>query len=187
MEREEIGSGPDRAVSFYGNPIKAGEIFFSPEDIWISSVKYFEYCKNNPIEVEMPNFNTGIPVTINKPRAMSIEGLCNYLRIPLSKWKKYADEAKFDKFHLVCEYVSQVIFQQNYELAAVKELDASLIIRKLGLADKREEKRTMDLPIFNILPIEAKPKELPEETTVESIDIEIIEEKPLFNEGDLDD
>jgi hypothetical protein len=187
MAIDDNSEGTTGVASYYGNPIKAGEIFFSPNDVWTSATKYFIYCKNNPVIVQIPNFNTGLPVDIKKPRAMSIEGFCNYLRIPLSKWRVYSDDKRHDKFHVVCEYVAQVIFQQNYELAAVKELDSALIIRKLGLADKREEKRTLDLPIFNITPIEATPKALPEETTIANADIEIIEEKPLFNEGDLDD
>jgi hypothetical protein len=187
MSEEEIGNGPvdTRVVSFYSSPLKAkNEVFEKPEDIWVTGVKYFEYCKNNPIKTEQPNFRNGGAIELDKPRAMSIEGFCTYLGIPLSKWKRYATDKRFEHLHEVCEYVEQVIYAQLFELAAVRELDSAIIIRKLGLAEKKEETITLEQPILNFTPI-PNTQEIDLQASSIRDDVKQIEDKPLFDDDEL--
>ncbi len=136
---------PDFATRFKtGNQIwkarsKHGrdKIFSDPEILWSACVEYFEWVDANPLwEVKSYQFQ-GAPVQdqIPKMRAMTIGGLCIFLDIDFTTWKDYLVHPDYSR---VCTKVEQIIRDQKFSGAAADQLNASIIARDLGLADKTD-------------------------------------------------
>lgn len=112
-------------------------IFSAPEQIWTAACEYFEWVEDNPLwEDKVTSFqgvNTHEPIA--KMRAMTIDGLCVFLDIARRTWDEY--RAKED-FSPVVTRVESVIRSQKFAGAAADLLNANIIARDLGLADKSE-------------------------------------------------
>lgn len=122
-----------RARSSHGrNPI-----FDNPDQLWASCEEYFEWVENNPLmEDRIISFQgeaTHVPVA--KMRAMTISGLCIFLDIARKTWDDY--QIRKD-FIAVCKRVEQIIRDQKFTGAAADLLNANIIARDLGLADRQE-------------------------------------------------
>lgn len=113
-------------------------IFATPEDLWFKACEYFEWVENNPL-YEMKAFNCGemgiVQEPIAKIRAMTLMGLCFFLDISDDTWLNYS---KNEDFFGVCNDIKRVIFTQKFEGASAGLLNASIISRELGLADKTD-------------------------------------------------
>lgn len=94
-----------------------------------------------------------------KMRPFSLEGFCNYADIVINTFKNYeklevdADSTEEEKkkakdFLIVTSHVRQIIENQQFEGAASGFLNANIIARKLGLADKQETKINTEQPLF---------------------------------------
>lgn len=68
-------------------------------------------------------------------RAMTMMGLCFYLDIGTSTFHDYKQNEDFSE---VIAKIEQVIFTQKFEGAAADLLNANIISRELGLADKQD-------------------------------------------------
>lgn len=112
------------------------KIFSSPEVLWAACVEYFEWVEANPLLEEKGFAFQGVVTkeTFSKMRAMTITGLCNFLGIGESTWSDYRDR---EDFSLVVKQVEGVICQQKFEGAAADLLNANIIARDLGLAEKK--------------------------------------------------
>lgn len=111
--------------------------FASPEILHAASMEYFEWVEENPL-YEAKAFAYQGQVTVEylpKMRAMTIAGLCLFLDIDNSTWFDY--KAKPD-FSNVCEAVEKAMYQQKFTGASADLLNASIIARDLGLADKQD-------------------------------------------------
>lgn len=112
-------------------------IFKAPDDLWQAASEYFDWVEANPLyEDKLTSFqgvNTHEPVA--KMRAMTISGLCIFLDISVQGWAEY--RAKKDFSEIVAR-VEQVIRTQKFEGASADLLNANIIARDLGLADKSE-------------------------------------------------
>lgn len=112
--------------------------FENAEDLWSACCEYFDWVDNNPLyEYKVTSFqgvNKHEPVA--KMRAMTIGGLCLFLDIDFSTWQVW----KKDRADLsnVITRAEAVIFQQKFSGAAADLLNANIISRDLGLADKSE-------------------------------------------------
>lgn len=109
----------------------------TPDQLWDEAVKYFEWATEFPLE-EHKIVTAGTRVhhlNLNRPRAFTITGLCAYLGVRPSVFNAYAEK---EKFAYVVEAIKTVIATQKFEYAAVGMLNAALISRDLGLADKQE-------------------------------------------------
>lgn len=112
-------------------------IFESPEQLWDACCEYFEWNESNPLwEVKSYQYQ-GVPVQdqIPKMRAMTKEGLCNFLDISVRCWDGYRSR---EDFVPVTTRVEETIRRQKFEGAAAEFLNANIIARDLGLADKSE-------------------------------------------------
>jgi hypothetical protein len=131
-------------------------IFSSPEQLWESCQEYFEWVEANPLyEDKIISFQgvaTHVPCA--KMRAMTISGLCIFLDIARRSWDEYRSRQDFLP---VCEQVEQVIRDQKFTGAAADLLNASIIARDLGLADRTELTGAAGGPIetANVTDIEA--------------------------------
>ena len=113
--------------------------FSSPEQLWDSCVEYFEWVEDNPLQEEKATQFQGafIKGTVSKMRAMTIGGLSIFLDISQETWSNYR---KREGFLGVTRKVEDIIKHQKFSGAAADLLNANIIARDLGLADKREVK-----------------------------------------------
>jgi hypothetical protein len=114
-------------------------IFSNPEQLWETCLEYFEWVEANPLyEDRLITYQgeaTHEPVA--KMRAMTIAGLCIFLDISQVTWFDYAKN-KSVGFSNVTTQVEEIIRTQKFSGAAADLLNANIIARDLGLADKRD-------------------------------------------------
>lgn len=112
-------------------------IFADPDRLWQAATEYFEWVEANPLHedklVTFQGVATHEPVA--KMRAMTIAGLCLFLDISHQAWSEYRQRQGFGE---VTEAIEQVIRTQKFTGAAADLLNANIIARDLGLADKSE-------------------------------------------------
>ncbi len=111
--------------------------FESPEDLWDAACEYFEWVEDNPLH-ESKAFAYQGEVTVEelpRMRAMTITGLCLFLDISRQGWSEYCAKEDFPD---ITKQIEAVIFSQKFEGAAADLLNANIIARELGLADKQE-------------------------------------------------
>ena len=116
-------------------------IFATPDDMWDAACEYFEWVEANPLkETKAFHFQgTVVMDEVPKMRAMTMMGLCFYLDIGTSTFHDYKQNEDFSE---VIAKIEQVIFTQKFEGAAADLLNANIISRELGLADKQEVKHS---------------------------------------------
>lgn len=112
-------------------------IFATPEDLWTACTEYFEWVEQNPLWESKPFAFQGVVTVENMPkmRAMTIGGLCIFLDIARSTWDEYKGKQDFSD---VTTRVEEIIRTQKFEGASADLLNANIIARDLGLADKKE-------------------------------------------------
>lgn len=122
------------------------KIFKTPELLWESCCEYFEWCENNPLWSTKSYMYQGVPVQdqIPKMRAMTKAGLCIFLDIEEETWDLY--RARQD-FIGVTKKAESIIYAQKFAGAAADELNANIIARDLGLADKKEVKSSANIKV----------------------------------------
>ena len=113
------------------------KIFSSPDHLWESCCEYFQWVEDNPL-IEMKPFAYQGVVTqeeIPKMRAMTLTGLCLFLDISAQTWRDYR---ALEDFIGVIAQAESVIYEQKFTGAAADLLNANIISRELGLADKQD-------------------------------------------------
>lgn len=117
------------------------KIFSTPEMLWESCCEYFQWCEDNPLTEQKIFHAQGVITkdTVTKMRAMTISGLCIFLGIGTSTWGDYRNDKDLS---VVITQVETIIYDQKFSGAAADMLNANIIARDLGLADKKEVKET---------------------------------------------
>lgn len=112
-------------------------IFPDQEALWAACVEYFEWVDANPLKESQAFAYQGEVKTheIPKMRAMTLAGLCIFLDINRCTWDEYRTR---DGFTEVTTRVDEIIRSQKFEGAAAGLLNANIIARDLGLAEKNE-------------------------------------------------
>lgn len=112
--------------------------FANPDDLWTACVEYFNWVADNPLYADqLVTFQgqaTHEPVA--KMRAMTIGGLCLFLDIDETTWRDW--KVSRPDLSPIITRVEAVIYQQKFSGAAADLLNANIISRHLGLADKSE-------------------------------------------------
>ena len=112
--------------------------FDGPEPLWAACLEYFAWVEANPLH-EAKAFSYEGKVTIAnlpKMRAMTIGGLCLFLDVTLKQWIEWR-ESRPDLSEVITR-VEAAIFEQKFTGAAADLLNANIIARDLGLADRKE-------------------------------------------------
>jgi len=112
--------------------------FENADDLWAACVEYFEWNASNPL-YEAKAFAYEGNVTVEYMplmRAMTIDGLCLFLDIDNSTWFNWKNDRP-DLFNVITR-AERVIRKQKFEGASANLLNANIIARDLGLADKSE-------------------------------------------------
>ena len=81
---------------------------------------------------------------VNKMRPFTLKGLCNFLEICANTFKNYE---KDKEYATICTRIQQIIYNQKFEGAASGFLNANIISRDLGLANKESVEVTADINI----------------------------------------
>lgn len=112
--------------------------FKTPEQLWEACCEYFAWVEANPL-FEVKAFAYQGVVTqepVAKMRAMTLGGLCYFLRISDETWRNW----RKDRADLlgVMDEAERVIYEQKFTGAAADLLNPNIIARDLGLADRKE-------------------------------------------------
>ena len=115
-----------------------GPIFETSDQLLSACLEYFEWNEANPLfEAKLTTFQGESKVeSVPKMRAMTIHGLCMFLditRVTWNDWRKSRPD-----FSHVMERIEDAIFRQKFEGASADLLNANIIARDLGLADKKD-------------------------------------------------
>lgn len=122
------------------------KLFASPDLLWKASTEYFNWVDKNPlIEIVLEKKKVNgkgddlIKVPMPKMRPYTLQGLCLYLDCSTEYFKNFEQNNKDSKdFMPTITRIREIIYTQKFEGAAAGFLNANLIARDLGLADKKE-------------------------------------------------
>lgn len=130
-------------------------IFASPEQLETACEEYFQWVEDNPLwEVKaFPYQGEVTEHSLPKMRAMTIGGLCLFLDISQQCWSEYRER---DGFGEVTTRVEQTIRAQKFAGASADLLNANIIARDLGLADKSELTGKDGAPLQAVVILPAK-------------------------------
>lgn len=111
--------------------------FGSAEALWEACQEYFQWVEDNPLQEEKGFAFQGkvTKVKFDKMRAMTLEGLQDFLDIHHSTWAAWREHKDFSA---VTTRSERAIYRQKFEGASADLLNANIIARELGLADKQE-------------------------------------------------
>lgn len=124
-------------------------IFANPEMLWEAAADYFEWVDDNPLYEDKITAYQG-EVThepVAKMRAMTIGGLCIFLDISVQAWSEYKSREGFGE---ITKQIEQIIRDQKFTGAAADLLNANIIARDLGLADRQEHSGINGAPIQTV-------------------------------------
>ena len=112
-------------------------LFGSPAALWEACCEYFEWVEANPLIEMRPFAYQGVVIQepVPKMRAMTIDGLCLFLDIDVRTWASWRS---VDDFIPVVTRAESVIRSQKFAGAAADLLNANIIARDMGLADKKD-------------------------------------------------
>jgi hypothetical protein len=117
--------------------------FETADDLWSACVEYFEWNAENPLYEMRPFAYQGVVVqeAVAKMRAMTIGGLCLFLDVVESTWRAWRTKGHVlyrPDFEAVITRAEAIIRKQKFEGASADLLNANIIARDLGLADRSE-------------------------------------------------
>lgn len=108
-----------------------------PDALREDCIGYFQWVEDNPLhEEKIFSFQGSCNVgTIEKMRAMTVEGLCLHLGIGYSTWRDYANRDDCKDISDVITWAESVIRNQKFTGAAADLLNPNIIARDLGLKE----------------------------------------------------
>jgi len=128
---------------------KPDKIFSTPEALWEAALEYFTWVENNPLwEQRLVTYlGEWERVDMPKKRMMTLEGLCSFLGVTTRTWHNYKN---YEGYEETCRLIFDLITQQNVEGAASNQLNQLIVVRKLGLKDKKELSGDQNAPISTV-------------------------------------
>jgi hypothetical protein len=127
------------------------KLFESPELLWQEACRYFAWVEGNPLYETKAFAYQGEIITkeLPKMRAMTMEQLCFYLHCSESYFRVFKSKLKEKEsgqdFLTVINDIETIIRTQKFQGASADLLNANIISRDLGLADKSNVDVTTDL------------------------------------------
>lgn len=111
-----------------------------PLDFLKAAVDYFRWAEEHPLLEEKVFQYQGEIIRDDsaKMRAFTKEGLAAKLRIPVSRLEAYKNRDEESGWPQAVQLVEQIIYEQTFTGAAAGLLNAHIVSRSLGLAEKSE-------------------------------------------------
>jgi hypothetical protein len=122
------------------------KLFATADLLWDAACEYFEWCDENPLmEIDFKGKDAD-RVEIPKMRPYTLQGLCLYLGCNTAYLRTFKAEHKESEqdFHTIITRIEEVVYNQKFTGAAAGFLNANIIARDLGLADKKEGQITIN-------------------------------------------
>ena len=120
----------------------AAPLYEDPEDLKKACIEYFEWVEDNPLQAAQPVTFQGRGDTfpVAKMRAMTVVGLCNFIGISRSVWYHWKGETGKERQDVldIITWAEGIMYDQKLSGAAADLLNANIIARELGLADKKQ-------------------------------------------------
>ena len=121
------------------------KIFSSPNQLWNAACEYFQWVEDNPLkESKLVSFQ-GKSVLEEVPlmRAMTIEGLTRFIHVNTDYLNQFESSLDLNKrqgkgFSGVIHEIKGIMRDQKFTGASAGLLNANIIARDLGLAEKKE-------------------------------------------------
>lgn len=137
------------------------KIYLHPDELLKDAVDYFKWVDNHPLLEEKSFQFQGVIVKddLAKMRPYTKTGLAAHLGMTVSRLNGF--KSRGEEWAEVVAMIEEVIYTQKFEGAAAGLLNASIIGRDLGLAEKQESKVEATggggapLPVFNLVPIQS--------------------------------
>jgi len=122
------------------------KLFGTPELLWEAACEYFEWCEQHPLYETKGFAFQGIVTkeTFPKMRAMTLSQLCFYLNCNDAYFRQFKDAIKDSTkkldidFSTIIHEIESIIYNQKFQGASADLLNANIIARDLGLAEKSE-------------------------------------------------
>ena len=144
-------------MDYYARLTRQPSIYLTPRDFLRDVADYFTWCEKHPLlEEKIFQFKGGIVRgEEGRMRPFTKKGLCTFLGIPASRLASYSKRG--DEWAAAIEIVEQTIYTQKFEGAAAGLLNATIISRDLGLAEKTEVAGADGAPpvAFTLTPIQS--------------------------------
>jgi hypothetical protein len=115
---------------------------YTPDELWTKAVEYFKWVEKTPLKEEKV-FGTGVCMTVNKMRAMTVTGFCLFAEISRPAFDKYCND---EAYVYITTRIRDIIYTQKFEGAAADLLNPGIISRELGLAEKTENRQEIIFP-----------------------------------------
>ena len=121
-------------------------LFATPKLLWDAACEYFQWCEDHPLW-EVKGFAFQGVVTkekFPKMRAMTLSQLCFYLNCSQSYFREFKSNLKPNESQLdydfltVIREIEETIYNQKFQGASADLLNANIIARDLGLADRSD-------------------------------------------------
>jgi len=121
------------------------KIYDNPDELWEEAQKYFKWAKDNPIIQQVSHVKNGVQ-DVKIARPLTLEGLSVYLGITRATFWNYKNtELYFD----ICTRIEEQINQQNLEMGMAGVFNASLVAMKLGLREKNEQAKQINITMVS--------------------------------------
>lgn len=110
--------------------------FETAEALWDACLEYFEWNEANPLyEDKLVTYQGDVKHEPSpKMRAMTLQGLCLFIDVSISTWNEWRNSRP--DLSEVMTRAEAVIYSQKFAGAAAEMLNANIIARDLGLAEK---------------------------------------------------
>lgn len=118
----------------------------NPDILRKCCIEYFDWAHESPLQEAKAFAYQGDSwiERVDKARAFSLKGLVTFIGLTEGQWDELKKQVKMNP---ICEWAETVIYQQKFELAAGDLLNANFIARDLGLAEKVDQKGSVNLII----------------------------------------
>ncbi len=116
--------------------------FNSPDELWEAFCDYVEYCEKNPWYKTEPTKQGLVQVPVGKP--LTFMGFSAYCGLTHQGLLNYGELKGREDFFEIFTRIREIIDNHQYEGAAVGVYNHTLIARRLGLVDKRQNDVTVN-------------------------------------------
>jgi len=136
-KKQHIGFLPGNQLWRYAQNQGKPRYYPTPESLWEAATRYFEWVEQNPLKEERVVSDRGTPdiIQVSKMQAMTLGGLCIFLNISMECWTGYRHRPEYGG---VIGIIEGIIKNQKFTGAAAGLLNANIIARDLGLAERTD-------------------------------------------------